>query len=209
MPNGGSDCCGECGHFRPSREGGGWCQIRDLFVVDPFWTYCGNQTHQNPDAFDIPIGPVKVNDPREAHYERVIWRANVDSIETRDSMLAFLDSAVSGGSIDWMGGGNPRFVEVVQTLIEWRDERVLVRLVSMLQPDGGQGVLPPDVASDFIEEIGPFSSLDTLRDARAALGTSHGLDQRRIAGYLDLMISHTEAHSEAFALRRTLGEDPR
>ena len=58
MPNGGSDCCGTCwfnrslegqrgsGNF--NRETPSHCEIRDLDIPDPFYTYCANHPCHRP-----------------------------------------------------------------------------------------------------------------------------------------------------------------
>ena len=70
MPNGGSDCCGTCwfnrslegqrgsGNF--NREIPSHCEIRDLDIPDPFYTYCANHPCHRPGRDPIPIGPVYV-----------------------------------------------------------------------------------------------------------------------------------------------------
>ena len=62
MPNGGSDCCGTCwfnrslegqrgsGNF--NRETPSHCEIRDLDIPDPFYTYCAN--HPSTDQAETP-----------------------------------------------------------------------------------------------------------------------------------------------------------
>ena len=58
MPNGGSDCCGTC-WFNRSLEGQrgsanfndeipSHCEIRDLDIPDPFYTYCANHPCHRP-----------------------------------------------------------------------------------------------------------------------------------------------------------------
>ena len=69
MPNGGSDCCGTCWFNRKNRGERDWpkhadntlpdhCEIRDLAIEDPFYTYCANHPHRRPERDRIPIGPV-------------------------------------------------------------------------------------------------------------------------------------------------------
>ena len=69
MPNGGSDCCGTCWFNRKDRGERDWpkhvdnalpdhCEIRDLAIEDPFYTYCANHPHRRPERDRIPIGPV-------------------------------------------------------------------------------------------------------------------------------------------------------
>ena len=55
MPNGGSDCCGNCSHNRAVQEKDhqkteqhirfrkqNHCTLRDVSIRNPFWTYCRN-----------------------------------------------------------------------------------------------------------------------------------------------------------------------
>ena len=69
MPNGGSDCCGTCWFNRTKRGERDWsrradksippyCEIRDIAIEDPFYTYCANHPRRRPDRDPIPIGPV-------------------------------------------------------------------------------------------------------------------------------------------------------
>ena len=69
MPNGGSDCCGTCWFNRTNRGERDWqrhadesippyCEIRDIAIENPFYTYCANHPHRRPDRDRIPIGPV-------------------------------------------------------------------------------------------------------------------------------------------------------
>ena len=70
MPNGGSDCCGTCWFNRANggRKGSGnhdrsiasHCEIRDLPIRDPFYTYCANHPYRPDQREPIPIGPVFV-----------------------------------------------------------------------------------------------------------------------------------------------------
>jgi hypothetical protein len=38
-----------------------FCEIRDLEIEDPFWTYCANHPHRSPERDPIPIGPIFVD----------------------------------------------------------------------------------------------------------------------------------------------------
>ncbi|EDP70678.1 hypothetical protein FBALC1_07963 [Flavobacteriales bacterium ALC-1] len=94
MPNGGSDCCGTCwfnskndgepGYHGSNREGVVTCQIRDLEIEDPFYTYCINHPHHNPNRLETPLGPVYSGENRKILVE------SPDTEETRDSLLALL-----------------------------------------------------------------------------------------------------------------------
>lgn len=74
MPNGGSDCCGECAFnaHLGQQELHGYCVIRQLDVPNPFWTYCFNHPRRNPRLVGIPVGPVTV-DAGTHPYARVEW----------------------------------------------------------------------------------------------------------------------------------------
>jgi hypothetical protein len=61
MPNGGPDCCGNCGfnkavqemaHPHPDQREKFWalshCSLRDVKITNPFWTYCRNFRYGKP-----------------------------------------------------------------------------------------------------------------------------------------------------------------
>ena len=61
MPNGGPDCCGNCGfnkavqemaHPHPDQRERFWaishCTLRNLKITNPFWTYCQNFRYGKP-----------------------------------------------------------------------------------------------------------------------------------------------------------------
>ena len=108
MPNGGSDCCGTCWFNRKNRGERDWhrhvdntlpdhCEIRDLAIDDPFYTYCANHPHRRPERDHIPIGPVTGHggwkeDQPEFEYPRYVWRPSPDNEEIRQHLLSLLDS---------------------------------------------------------------------------------------------------------------------
>lgn len=79
MPNGGSDCCGTCwfnskndgtpGYHGAEKDGMVVCQIREHEIEDPFYTYCVNHPHHNPERLEVPIGPVYTGDDREVLFK--------------------------------------------------------------------------------------------------------------------------------------------
>lgn len=97
MPNGGSDCCGTCwfntknkgeaGYAHAFEPGPNHCQIRDLSVENPFYTYCANHPQRNPDRLPEPIGPVYTGDSQG---QRVLWRQSPDSEPIRKQLLNLL-----------------------------------------------------------------------------------------------------------------------
>ncbi len=100
MPNGGSDCCGTC-WFNSANEGKpGYhshtdgvqvrCVIRDADIEVPFWTYCANHPHHNPDQIELPIGPIYVDAGEGFPYRRKLLVESPDSEEIRRKLLELL-----------------------------------------------------------------------------------------------------------------------
>ena len=99
MPNGGSDCCGTCwfnrslegqrgvGNF--NREIPSHCEIRDLDIPDPFYTYCANHPCHRPGRDPIPIGPAYVYRATGPVGEggREEWQPSPDTEEIRQHLL--------------------------------------------------------------------------------------------------------------------------
>lgn len=100
MPNGGSDCCGTCwfnsknegepGSHGYDAEGVVECVIRDIKIVNPFWTYCANHPHHNQNKIDVPLGPVYISDGYP--YSRKIWIPPPDNEMIRVKLLEILES---------------------------------------------------------------------------------------------------------------------
>ena len=101
MPNGGSDCCGTCWFNRKNRGEKGYqgasnddvesyCQIRDVAIENPFWTYCANHPHRRPKRDPIPIGPIMRN-VGDGSNDRDEWIPSPDSEEIRQHLLELLD----------------------------------------------------------------------------------------------------------------------
>ena len=108
MPNGGSDCCGTCWFNRANGGEMGsdhhdhsipsYCEIRDLEIEDPFWTYCGNHPSRLQRRVPVPLGPVYVHvdgsfeRDGESHYTywREIWVHAPDTDDVRNQLLEFL-----------------------------------------------------------------------------------------------------------------------
>ena len=97
MPNGGSDCCGTCwfnrknhgeaGYAHVSEAEQAYCEIRDIEIPNPFYTYCANHPHRSPERDRIPIGPILI-DPRDQGRE--IWKQSPDTEEVRTHLLDLL-----------------------------------------------------------------------------------------------------------------------
>ena len=114
MPNGGSDCCGECCYLGKRKVGDrnardlpvrSFCTIREQIIEKPFYTYCANYSISPAEPDPIPIGPIlrAVQDnPRAADVGlpvlgvpgRAFWRPSPDN-ETIRGYLLDLVAAVS------------------------------------------------------------------------------------------------------------------
>ena len=106
MPNGGSDCCGTCWFNRTNKGKRDWvenrdrsvppyCEIRNLAIKDPFYTYCANHPHRRPDRDPIPIGPVMRHGGWKGGFEeypRTVWELSPDSEDIRQHLLSLLQS---------------------------------------------------------------------------------------------------------------------
>ncbi len=95
MPNGGSDCCGTCwfntvnngkpGYPENSQTNDLICEIRNFKPDDPFWTYCANHPHHNPEKIRVPIGPVFVCDDNS--YGRIEKISALDTEQVRNELV--------------------------------------------------------------------------------------------------------------------------
>jgi len=77
---------GEAGYASVGSREPSHCEIRDLEILDPFYTYCANHPHQSPERCRVPVGPVFV-DRGEG---REIWRNSLDTEDVRMSLLDLL-----------------------------------------------------------------------------------------------------------------------
>jgi hypothetical protein len=64
------------------------CEIRDLEIEQPYWTYCANHPHRSPEPDRIPIGPVFRD--ADASLHRLAWQPSPDTPEIRSHLLALL-----------------------------------------------------------------------------------------------------------------------
>jgi len=97
MPNGGSDCCGTCwfnhrnhgeaGYAHARSDEPAYCEIRDVEIPNPFWTYCANHPHRSPERNRVPVGPIFVDTRDEG---REIWKDCPDTEEVRMGLLKLL-----------------------------------------------------------------------------------------------------------------------
>ena len=134
MPNGGSDCCATC-WFNPESQA--WrdrkrgdsrrlhhrCEIRDLAITDPFYTYCGNHPHRSPIPDRIPIGPAWVGNGET----RTIWMPSPDTEEVRQHLLDLV-AQIEEPPAEEYPIGIYRDELVVWQLGEFRESRAIAHL---------------------------------------------------------------------------------
>lgn len=115
MPNGGSDCCGNCLHNRAVQEGEhpNWaarenraqCTLRHLDITNPFWTYCGNwdDGHRSGTVPTEPAGWVYSRSLYEG-YQRIPWHGDIEPIVSVPCVCAACDRATDEGIVIEHGG---------------------------------------------------------------------------------------------------------
>jgi len=150
MPNGGSDCCGTCWFNRTNRGERDWlthadrslppyCEIRDLAIEDPFYTYCANHPHRRPDRDPIPIGPVTCYDKRNdgtSPSPRYVWKLSPDSEEIRQHLLTLLNSLSDHLGKDYYPLGHGLGQAIVWQLGEFKERRAVGGLERIRKHDG-------------------------------------------------------------------------
>lgn len=94
MPNGGPDCCGNCGFNRAVQEMAhphpdqrvkflalSHCTLRDVRITSPFWTYCNNfrygKTLPEPNEMEEPKGWIFASGLYEG-YVRIPWHGAME-----------------------------------------------------------------------------------------------------------------------------------
>ena len=146
MPNGGSDCCGTCWFNRTNRGHRDWlehqhesippyCEIRDLALEDPFYTYCANHPHRRPDRDPIPIGPVVHG------WDRELLQPSPDTPEIRQHLLDLLDGFPRNFEKDWYPIGSGLDESVILQLGRFGERRA-IRSLERLAADS------PDFLAD-------------------------------------------------------------
>lgn len=150
MPNGGSDCCGTCWFNRTNRGERDWlthadrslppyCEIRNLAIEDPFYTYCANHPHRRPDRDPIPIGPVTRYDERNdgtSPSPRYVWKLSPDSEEIRQHLLNLLNSLSDHLGKDYYPLGHGLGQTIVWQLGELKERRAVRGLERIRNHDG-------------------------------------------------------------------------
>ena len=139
MPNGGSDCCGTCWfnrrnrgergihHRRGDNEQQPHCQIRDLAIDDPFYTYCANHPHRRPEPDPLPIGPVTQYAGDGMTNDRRIWMPSPDSEKIRQHLLDLLTDEVEKLREENLGVSYPIGPDILEVVVwqlgEFREQR--------------------------------------------------------------------------------------
>lgn len=185
MPNGGSDCCGTC-WFNEANDGKvGFrkhdsgrihrCTIRNFDIEDPFWTYCANHPHHNPDRMMTPIGPVYV--AGSYPYARVVLHDSVDTEEVRLSLLGLLEKIAETPSVEYPSP--TKFdEEIIKQLMSFREERAVeqLRRIAAFNPESSpegenpferNRVLTVALAVEALATIENDRALDQLQKAIA------------------------------------------
>lgn len=144
MPNGGTDCCGFCWFNRTNRGRRNWskhrdrsipphCEIRDIDLPDPAYTYCATPPHRRPFRDRIPIGPVMTGD---ACGNRKLWLEVQDSPEIRQHHLDLLWDVVDGKPAkDWYPLGLSLLTVVVWQVGQWHERRAIPALEALVEKD--------------------------------------------------------------------------
>ncbi len=133
MPNGGSDCCGTCWFNRTNRGRRDWlrhqdtsipphCEIRDVAIEEPFYTYCDNHPHRRPDRDPIPIGPI-MQHGGSAEGGRHVWIQSPDSEEIRRHLLGLLENIFEHAFEDRYPIGMGLAQAIIWQLGEFREDR--------------------------------------------------------------------------------------
>ncbi|MDE2875493.1 MAG: hypothetical protein OXU69_02520 [Gemmatimonadota bacterium] len=156
MPNGGSDCCGTCWFNRANGGEAGsanhdhsipsHCEIRDLAIEDPFYTYCANHPYRLHRKAPVPFGPVyvhvesfeKSDGVTEFRSERKPWKDAPDTEEIRSQLLGLLeDPGNLSDHYPFYGDDLLRVVvDELERLREGRAIPILERIANTLRTEG-------------------------------------------------------------------------
>ena len=138
MPNGGSDCCGTCwfnrslegqrgsGNF--NRETPSHCEIRDLDIPDPFYTYCANHPWTRPRPHSDWAGIVYRATGPSGEGGREEWQPSPDTEEIRQHLLDIVRLPEEHADAGYYFYTRPAHIEALMQLLEWRDERLVPAL---------------------------------------------------------------------------------
>ena len=122
------------------------CEIRDLAIEDPFYTYCANHPYRLQRRAPVPLGPVYVHVECSEKYdggievwsERKPWKDAPDNEETRNQLLRLLEDP-GDLSDNYPFYGENLLGVVVDELERLREERaipILERIAETLRGEG-------------------------------------------------------------------------
>ena len=141
MPNGGSDCCGMCWFNRSNggqrgsrnfnREIPSFCEIRQLAIPNPFYTYCANHPYRRSSRDPIPIGPVYVHGDNDV---REFWQPSPDTEEIRQHLLDIVRAPEEHTDGYPFYSPHPHLLAIEQ-LVDFGDQRVVEALEDLVQRD--------------------------------------------------------------------------
>ena len=139
------------------------CEIRELDIENPFWTYCANHTDlRMKRMYAVPLGPVYVHESvvdlvnpetgvRGLASDRQPWVDAPDTEEVRTQLLRFLEELeLLSDSYPWHG--KHLGLEVVNELERLREPRaipILEQIAKDLREKGEE----PDGIRNVIERI--------------------------------------------------------
>ena len=148
MPNGGSDCCGACWfnrsnggqrgsvNFKPDIPS--FCEIRDLPIPNPFYTYCANHPYHRPNRDPIPIGPVYVHGNSDV---REFWQPSPDTEEIRQHLLDIVREPEEHTD-GYPFYSPPPHARAIEQLVDFGDPRVVEALEDLAQRDEAKEARP-------------------------------------------------------------------
>ncbi len=132
------------------------CTIRHLDVPNPFYTYCANHPHKNPQRLEIPIGPVYAGDSMG---NREVIHPLADTEEHRLGHIQLLAQIPEQPSQEYPAGMSLDLSVILQ-LLEWKEQRALPGLDRI-------AAFNPTAAAAAIE-ASPF-----VRDQRKLIRVAH------------------------------------
>ena len=118
------------------------CEIRDLAIEDPFYTYCANHPHRRTDRDHIPIGPVMRHGESGSgggvdESQRYVWKPSPDSEGIRQHLLELLETFFEHVFKDRYPIGESLSQVIVWQLGEFREHRATkhIQWISKNCPD--------------------------------------------------------------------------
>ncbi len=122
------------------------CEIRDLAIEDPFYTYCSNHPYRMERRVPVPLGPVYVYVDESVERDGVLeysswrkhWKDAPDTDEIRSQLLELLENP-GNLSDNYPFYGDNLLTVVVDELERLRERRaipILERIAHALREEG-------------------------------------------------------------------------